>query len=368
MCKNRLFVIALGVFLAMSGYAQTNQDQTEDYPKAGFFFGGGMSMGIFTSDRLAVYPDFSIKQLNPAKVGAYYELPLGVGNFFAGLEGGFASGSSFGGEGGVNFVPVNLNATFAFGIADLIYIGPSVKAGIMALTGHSKYNLLPLLGAGLDLELRYKYFPVSVYASGGVNAYPSANGLNVLPTVDLGIRIPRGSFGRSQASTPSTGTPSPGGITPDRTGTPPATTPPSVPATPPPPGRTPFQFQVTPGTRLITLEDGRQGLFSSVYFEPDTGVLIERYRPVLEEAGQLLAANPQLQLILRTYTALFGTPGGRYMVAMERGQFCRDYFIQRYGVAPSRITIEAYGSEKEPLLARTEDWVSYRCAELIIVE
>ena len=88
----------------------------------------------------------------------------------------------------------------------------------------------------------------------------------------------------------------------------------------------------------------------------------------MEEAGRLLAANPQLQLTLRTYTALFGTREGRYMVSMERGQFCRDYFIQRYGVAPSRITIEAYGSEKEPLLARTEDWVSYRCAELIIVE
>ena len=371
MCKKRILIIALGVLLAVSGYAQTNENEAE-YPKAGFFFGAGISSGIFTSDRLAVYSDYDITKLNPVKVGAYYELPLGIGNFFAGLEGGFASGSNFGGGGAVDFLPINANATFAFGIADILYVGPSVKAGILGLLGHKEYNFLPLLGLGLDLELRYKYFPLSVYASGGANAYPTTNGLNVLPTVEVGVRFPRGTFGRSAQSAQSTrssgtGTTPGSGLT-QGAGTQTVTTPPP-PVIPTPPAPVRFQFTPSPpDSRLITLEDGRQGLFSNVYFEPDTGVLIERYRPVMEEAGRLLAANPQLQLILRTYTALFGTAGGRKMVAEERGEFCRDYYVQNYGIAPSRITIEPYASEKDPEDAKAGDWATFRCAELIVVE
>jgi outer membrane protein OmpA-like peptidoglycan-associated protein len=390
MRKNRFFAVVLGVLLTVSSYAQTSGNESE-YPKAGFFFGAGVSSGIFTSDVLAVYSDYEITRLNPAKIGAYYELPLGIGNFFAGLEGGFASKSLFGGGGKVDFLPINLNATFAFGIADLIYVGPSLKAGILGLLGHDEYKFLPLLGAALDLELRYKYFPLSIYGQAGVNMYPTTNGMNLLPTVEAGVRIPRGAFGSSGQSAQSTrpagtgtgtgagtgtgtgtgaGTGLTSGTGTEGTGTGAGTgTGTGVIATPStPPVRTPFQFTVTPTTRLITLDDGKQGLFSSVYFEPDTGVLIERYRPVMEEAGRLLAANPQLQLTLRTYTALFGTAAGRLMVSMERGEFCRDYFIQNYGIASSRITIEPYGSEREPLSARTDDWVSYRCAELIITE
>ncbi|MDR1803386.1 MAG: hypothetical protein LBQ94_07235 [Treponema sp.] len=369
MRKNLLVIIVLVVFLTVSGFAQTNENESE-YPKAGFFFGAGWSSGIFTSDKLSVYSDFDILQFNPVKIGAYYEIPLGLGNFFAGLEAGFASGSSFGGAGGVSFLPLNANATFAFGIADILYIGPSLKAGIMGLLGHSEYNLLPLLGAGVDLELRYKYFPLSVYAAAGVNAYPTTNGANVLPTVEVGVRFPRGAFGRSSASTQSSGTTPGSGLT-QGAGTQTTTTPPPPPVitTPPAPVRQPFQFTPSPpNSRLFRLEDGRQGLFSNVYFEPDTGVLIERYRVVMEEAGQLLAANPQLQLILRTYTALFGTAGGRLMVATERGEFCRDYFVQNYGIAPSRITIEPYASEKDPEDAKAGDWATFRCAELIVVE
>jgi len=386
MRKNRLFAIALGVIVTVSGYAQTNENQSSgEFPKAGFFFGAGMSSGIFTSEKLEVYSDFDIKRLNPIKIGAYYELPMGTSNFFAGLEGGFASGSDFGGIGDVSFVPINASATYAFGIADILYIGPTLKAGALGILGSDKYKILPLLGIGLDLELRYRYFPVSIYAQGGVNAYPTSNGFNMLPTVEAGIRIPRGSFGRpgqasaragaQSAGTQPVGTAPAGSLTPGQgAGTQPAVTPPTVtppPVTSTPPATTvrqPFRFTPTSNSRIITLDDGSQGLFSSVYFEPDTGVLIERYRPVLEEAGRLLAANPELQLVLRTYTALFGTPEGRHMVAMERGNFCRDYFVQNYGVTPSRITIEAYGSEREPASARTDDWVSYRCAELIIRE
>jgi outer membrane protein OmpA-like peptidoglycan-associated protein len=216
MRKNRLFALTFGVLLvvalvAQPANAQTNQNQNNgEYPKAGFFLGAGMSRGIFLSDKMSVYSDFDILQLNPAKIGAYYELPLGIGNFFAGLEAGFASKSLFGGGGNVDFLPINLNATFAFGIADILYIGPVVKLGVLGLLGHDEYKFLPLLGAGLDLELRYKYFPLSIYAQGGVNAFPTTYSFSVLPTVEVGLRFPRGAFGgtppkENASSAPQTG-------------------------------------------------------------------------------------------------------------------------------------------------------------------
>jgi len=390
MCKKRFFSVIVVILLAVSINAQTNEDESW-WKKGSFFFGAGMSNGIFPSGSMDVYSNFEIEKLSPVKLGAYYELPLGIGNLFAGLEAGFASGSSFGGHGDVSFLPVNLNATYAFNIANILYVGPGLKLGIMGLLGQDNYNVLPLLGVGVDLELRYQYFPLSIYAQGGINTYPTTYNFSVLPTVEVGLRFPRGAFGKPKETTaPSTqltGTqpatpPAASGLTGGQSTQPavtqqPSPTPPepaantvtsSAPPPPAPEPKPPFQFTSTANSRIMTLDDGRQGLFSSVYFEPDTGVLLERYRPVMEEAGQLLAANPDLNLLLRTYTAPFGTAAGRYTVSMERGQFCRDYFIQYYGIAPSRITIEAYGSEREPANIRTDDWVSYRCAELIITE
>jgi outer membrane protein OmpA-like peptidoglycan-associated protein len=118
--------------------------------------------------------------------------------------------------------------------------------------------------------------------------------------------------------------------------------------------------------RRIVLEGGIQGLISTVYFEADTAILIEASRPTLEVVGQYLSANPSSRLLVRSYTAPFGTPGGRDMVSEARTAFCREYYLRNYGIAASRITSEDYASKKEPELITTI-WESYRCAELIII-
>ena len=239
MRKSRLFALAFGVLLAVAlvaqpANAQTNQNQNneDDGGVHGFFIGGGMSMGLFNSGKLSLYSDFDLYRLNPAKIGAYYEIPLGIGNFFAGLEAGFASGSSFGGVGGISFLPINANATFAFNIANILFVGPGVKAGLLGILGHDNYSIMPLLGAGLDLEIRYRYFPLSVYGQGGVNLYPTANGLNMLPTVEFGIRFPRGAFRSGDArDEPAAQTGVQSGTQADTLAQPAVTTPP---VTPPP--------------------------------------------------------------------------------------------------------------------------------------
>jgi outer membrane protein OmpA-like peptidoglycan-associated protein len=86
----------------------------------------------------------------------------------------------------------------------------------------------------------------------------------------------------------------------------------------------------------------------------------------LDEVGRQLAANPALTLILRAYTAPFGTAGGRHMVSEERAAFCQNYFIRNYGIAANRMRSELYGSDRTPENI-TLDWESYRCTELIII-
>jgi outer membrane protein OmpA-like peptidoglycan-associated protein len=116
----------------------------------------------------------------------------------------------------------------------------------------------------------------------------------------------------------------------------------------------------------IALGGGQVGRLSSIYFSPDTANLFETYHSTLESTGRQLAANPSQRIVLRAYTAHFGTPNGRFIVSTERARFCRDYLIQQYGIATNRITIEVYGSDKAPEQANAT-WESYRCAELIIV-
>jgi len=115
----------------------------------------------------------------------------------------------------------------------------------------------------------------------------------------------------------------------------------------------------------IILEDGKQGTLNSIYFEPDTAVLIESYRSILEAVGRQLAADPGLKLLIRAYAADFGTADGRYLVSANRARFSRDFFTSQYGISANRLSFEAFGADKSPVYA-TADWQSHRCVELIL--
>jgi outer membrane protein OmpA-like peptidoglycan-associated protein len=114
--------------------------------------------------------------------------------------------------------------------------------------------------------------------------------------------------------------------------------------------------------------DGRQGYLRSVYFQPDSGVLIETSQSELDAVGREMSADSALRLILRAYTTPAKTPEGRLMVSRERADFCRDYLNRRYNIASNRITSFYYGSESMPVRATEDDWESQRCVELVIIE
>ena len=119
----------------------------------------------------------------------------------------------------------------------------------------------------------------------------------------------------------------------------------------------------------IVVEETRRGrtvrLLNAVYFEANTAVMLESYRPILNEAGERLRANSRLRITLRGYTAPFGTAEGRAETSAARARYCAEYLTREYGIAASRITIESYGAERAPDF-RDATWESYRCVELLI--
>ena len=313
----------------------------------------------------------------------------------------------------MDFIPIDLTAAYVFSLANILYIGPRLKIGALGLLGPDWNKAVLMAGARLDAELRFTGFPVGLFVAGGIDVFPTAPEFAMLPVIEAGLRIPRGKDKGSGASDTrnkepaktSTGSSSddssgkiaaaaPAALVP--TAPAPAALAPAAPApaapsplTPSPAApvaaapvagtSAPAATSATPqrptvqgitGTaqgqnRSVILEDGRQGILNSIYFEPDTAVLIESYRPVLDAVGRQLAADPSLKLLLRAYAADFGTSEGRYVVSVSRARFSRDYFAEQYGISPSRFGIEAYGADKTPIYA-TDDWQSHRCVELIL--
>ena len=500
MNKKCLLAFAFGLILSFSSFAQSDPNAQSE-SKGNLFFSVGVYNGFFSGGPIVPFSNFEIKKLFAATIGGYYELPLGPGNAFFGLDVGYSSGSKFGGKGDVDFIPIDLTAAFVYPLVNFFYIGPRLKLGALTMLGPDWNKVVFTAGARIDAELRSTGFPLGLYVAGGIDLFPTAPELAMLPVIEAGLRYPRGKFtwfGSSDTKnkepaktdtgsfkddssglvalapapatptpvvtdpvvpnpvaptpnvpapatpTPTTPTPvvptpvTPAPNTPASVVPPPATPPPVVPdplvptpATPTPttpvpptpvtpapvvptpvapapvvpvpvtptpvplPPVTPVPaapapvtpapvapspvviapaipaptapVSVAPGTpgRNITLEDGRQGILNSIYFEPDTAVLIETYRPILESVGRQLAADPSLKLLLRAYAADFGTSDGRYIVSVDRARFSRDFFTGQYGISPSRFSIEAYGSDRTPIYA-TEDWESHRCVELII--
>jgi len=155
-------------------------------------------------------------------------------------------------------------------------------------------------------------------------------------------------------------------VTDDSAATRPST--PGATATTPPPAGTAMTSPPAPGSgRRDILDTSKQSLFAEIHFEPDTAILIESGRPRLEAAGRYLQANPGMWVLVRTYTAPFGTSEGRFMVALDRARFCRDYLLRNFGISPERIIVETLASERLPENVVIEEWITYRTAELIMI-
>jgi outer membrane protein OmpA-like peptidoglycan-associated protein len=449
MRKFRLLALVFGLMLSVSGYSQTSILEH-------LLFQGTFYKNFFPNSNLAFSSYTSTDYLNIVALGAAWEQPIWKGLGFLGIEAGYSSGSRFGGKSSMDFIPVMLNAGYDFLLGDFFSVGPNLKLGGFGLFTPIGNKFVPLIAGHLEGEFRYKPFPLSLYAAGGVDFFPTVSG--VLPALEVGMRFrPYALFNRSNAnekseavassqaapvasaqgtaapaaasetsaqapvasaqgtaapapaaaatatpaapapvaSTQGTAAPAPAAaaaatpaapapvVSAQGTAAPAPAAAAAAPAAPAPVASA--QGASTPAAPLqpnrgsqaqaagISLGgtpvvfEGRQGHLRSVYFEPDTDVLLETSRASLDAVGREMSADSSLRLILRAYTTSAKTPEGRLMVSRERAEFCQDYITRRYGIASNRITSYHYGSDRTPVMA-TDDMESQRCVELIILE
>jgi outer membrane protein OmpA-like peptidoglycan-associated protein len=435
MRKFRLLALVFGLMLSVSGYSQTSILEH-------LLFQGTFYKNFFPNGGLAFSSYTNTDYLNIVALGAAWEQPIWKGLGYLGIEGGYSSGSKFGGKSSMDFIPVMLNAGYDFLLGDFFSLGPNIKLGGFGLFTPIGNKFVPLIGGHLEGEFRYKPFPLSLYTAGGVDFFPTVSG--ALPALEVGMRFrPFALTNRSNSNeksesaasskaelssantTQGTGTTTQGTgasiqdasteqspvASTQRTG---GSTQTSAAASPEATGQSPVasmqgtggstqtsattpqsSLSSTQGTgastqgatttsqqpnrgsqtqsagiqlsgRPIVIE-GRQGHLRSVYFEPDTDVLLETSRSALDAVGREMSADSSLRLILRAYTTSAKTPEGRLMVSRERASFCQNYLIRSYGIASNRITSYHYGSDRTPEMA-TDNMESQRCVELIILQ
>jgi hypothetical protein len=192
MKKGLLITFVFAAIFSASIYAQNDSERTGN-----LFFSGSYAKK-FINNSLHIIPELQILDLNIAKVGAHYELPLGPGLFAFGLEAGYSSGSRFGGSGYVDFFPLNVTASYAFPLADIFFVGPSLKFGGLYLVSPDWSRMEFMAGARLEAELRSANFPFGLFVGGGVDVFPNAHANGILPVFEVGTRFPRGRLGLSR--------------------------------------------------------------------------------------------------------------------------------------------------------------------------
>ena len=338
MGKFRFLALVLLVMITVSGYAQNDGGMD-------FFFSVGLARNFINADRHYLVPQYWLGEISILKFGGNVGLGLGPGRAYLGLEGGFSSGTNFGGQGGVNLYPIALSAAWYYPLVENTFsIGPSLKFGVLRLSGRGWSETVPMLGGRLEVEGQYPYFPLSLYAAAGFDMYPTAHESGTFPMVEIGLRFPRRVRARPEA--------------------PVVRTPPVVIEEPVDDRDWEREAREAREALITSINVFDRGFINPVYFEPETAVLLETYRPRLEAVARQMASDSSLMMLLRGYTAPYGTVESRYVVSEMRTSFTRDYLIQNYGISSDRITQEHYGSDRLPEHA-TADEVSLRCVELI---
>jgi OOP family OmpA-OmpF porin len=82
--------------------------------------------------------------------------------------------------------------------------------------------------------------------------------------------------------------------------------------------------------------------FRSVYFgRGEYGLSPQDYTP-LQEATDVLKANPGVKVQLKGYTDSVGDAASNYRLSIRRAESVKDFLI-RSGISPARITVVGYG-------------------------
>jgi outer membrane protein OmpA-like peptidoglycan-associated protein len=101
-------------------------------------------------------------------------------------------------------------------------------------------------------------------------------------------------------------------------------------------------------------------------FAPDKTTPDKEGLETLDQAAAVIAdAEGEYTIVLRGYAAPLVNVAGQNEVSRRRAVFCKRYFIEKYGIAEDRITIEWCGSKKLPENVTERAYPRRRSVEII---
>ena len=103
------------------------------------------------------------------------------------------------------------------------------------------------------------------------------------------------------------------------------------------------------------LGSGQTVQIIDLQFDFDSAVLTEGSRPALATVGEVLAADPSLQLLVRGHTDAQGSTDYNLNLSKRRADAVRDALITWYGISPDRIRTEGLGMTEPVATNATED-------------
>ena len=104
---------------------------------------------------------------------------------------------------------------------------------------------------------------------------------------------------------------------------------------------------------------------STVYFDYDSYVVSQQYRPIITENASFLSANSQRQVAIEGYTDARGSAEYNIALGEKRAMAVRDALILQ-GVNSAQISIVSYGEEKPSCTSADESCYSQeRRAEMV---
>jgi len=197
-----------------------------------------------------------------------------------------------------------------------------------------------LAGARLYATYTFPFKWLKFYAGGGIDAVFETDGTIPLPVIEIGVSVKPFALFRPKAAPKK---PEPTEVIETKPEEPKTVEIPEIPEAKAP-------------QRIILAQ-------RAVYFRADSTVLIEEYRPILDEVGQRLRANPALRITLKGYTAPTGTEEGMTALSAARSWHCVEYLMKNYGIAEHRMKIEFYGAD-DP--AELKSWEYRRRVDIFI--
>jgi outer membrane protein OmpA-like peptidoglycan-associated protein len=253
----------------------------------------------------------------------------------------------------IGFVPVTLKAGYDLPLYQGLGLRADLGLGVLCSnTVHYETAINALMdkpsyspSRGFLMTARaYAVFELSLsalafYAGGGMDTLFERDSPIALPLIEAGLTVKPFRFAREKRGTGNPPTAEAAGAAP------------------------PVEEDAAPAEDIWRVS---ARLPNAVYFGANDMEIPEQYRPVLDEAGGLLQADPKAEITLRAYAAPVGTAEGSTAISAARAWRCLEYLMNHYGIAEKRIHIEYYGADKAPDVMKNADWESWRCVELIL--